>query len=61
MMWGPPIFLNKAPITHKSKMQGSVSLSIGEGELIAACKVAQTMLFAMQVLGDAMNNMFSQS
>ena len=41
------MFLNKAPITHKGKMQGSVSLSMAEGELIAACEVAQIMLFSM--------------
>ena len=44
---GLQVFLNKAPIAHKSKMQGSVSLSMVEGELIAACKVAQIMLFTM--------------
>ena len=33
-------------------MQGSVSLSMAEGELIAACKAAQIMLFAMWVLED---------
>ena len=33
-------------------MQGSVSLSMAEGKLIAACKAAQIMLFAMQVLED---------
>ena len=47
MMWGPTSVLIKAPITHKSKMQGSVSLSIVEGELIAACEAAQIMLFSM--------------
>ena len=35
------VFLNKAPIAHKSKMQTSASLSMAEGELIAACEVAQ--------------------
>ena len=44
---GLQVFLNKAPITHKCKMQGSVSLSMAEGELIAACKAAQIMLFFM--------------
>ena len=44
---GLQVFLNKAPIAHKSKMQGSVSLNMAEGELIAACKAAQIMLFAM--------------
>ena len=42
---GLQVFLNKAPIAHKSKMQGSVSLSMAEGELIAACEVVQIMLF----------------
>ena len=33
------VFLNKAPIAHKSKMQLSVSLSMAEGELIAVVEV----------------------
>ena len=49
---GLQVFLNKALVAHKSKMQGSVSLSMAEGELIAACEVAQIMLFSMQVLED---------
>ena len=44
---GLRVFLNKAPIPHKSKMQGSVSLSLSGGKLIAACEVAQIMLFSM--------------
>ena len=44
---GLQVFLNKAPIAHKSKMQGSVSLSMAEGKLIAAYEVAQIMLFSM--------------
>ena len=44
--------LSKAPIAHKRKIQGSVSLSMAKGELIAACEVAQIMLFSMQVLED---------
>ena len=49
---GLQVILNKTPITHKSKIQGSVSLSMAKGELIAACKAVQIMLFAMQVLED---------
>ena len=33
-------------------MQGSVSLSMAEGELIDACGTVQIMLFSMQVLED---------
>ena len=33
-------------------MQGSVSLSMAEGELITACEVVQIMLFLMHVLED---------
>ena len=44
---GLQVFLNKAPIAHKSKMQGSVSHSMAKGELIAACEVVQIMLFSM--------------
>ena len=47
---GLQVLLNKAPIAHKSKMQSSASLSMAEGELIAACDAAQIMLFAMHVL-----------
>ena len=47
---GLQVFLNKAPIAHKSKMQSSASLSMAEGELIAACDAAQIMLFVMHVL-----------
>ena len=46
------VFLNKAPIAHKSKMQTRISLSMAEGELIAACKPAQIMLFSMHALED---------
>ena len=49
---GLQVFVNKAPIAHKSKMQPSVSLSMAEGELIAAVEVAQIMLFAMHVMED---------
>ena len=49
---GLQVFLNKSPIAHKSKMQSSASLSMAEGELIAACDAAQIMLFDMHVLED---------
>ena len=49
---GLQVFLNKAPIAHKSKMQPSVSLSMAEGELIAGVEAAQIMLFAMCVMED---------
>ena len=49
---GLQVFLNKLPIAHKSKMQSSASLSMAEGELIAACDAAQIMLFVMHVLED---------
>ena len=49
---GLQVFLNKSPIAHKSKMQSSASLSMAEGELVAACDVAQIMLFVMHVLED---------
>ena len=46
------VFLNKAPIAHKSKMQPSMSLSMAEGKLIAAVKAVQIVLFAMHVMED---------
>ena len=49
---GLQVFLNKLPIAHKSKMQSSASLSMAEGELIAACDAAQIMLFVMHILED---------
>ena len=49
---GLQVFLNKSPIAHKSKMQSSASLSMAEGELIAACDAAQIMLFVMHILED---------
>ena len=49
---GLQVFLNKAPITHKTKMQPSVSLSMAEGQLIAVVEAAQIMLFTMCVLED---------
>ena len=48
---GLQVFLNKAPITHKSKMQ-PISLSMAKGELIAAVEVVQIMLFVMHVMED---------
>ena len=49
---GLQVFVNKASIAHKSKMQPSVSLGMAEGELIAAVEAAQIMLFAMHVIRD---------
>ena len=49
---GLQVFLNKASIAHKSKMQSSASLSMAEDELFAACDTAQIMLFVMHVLED---------
>ena len=40
--WGLQVFL---PIAHKNKMQTIISLSMVNGELIAACEGAQIMLF----------------
>ena len=44
---GLQVFLNKAPVAHKSKMQGGMSLSMAQGELIAACDTVQIMLSLM--------------
>ena len=52
MMWSLLVFLNKAPIAHKSNIQGSVLLGMAKGELIAACEAAQIMLSSMRVLED---------
>ena len=49
---GLQVFLNKAPIAHKSKMQPNVSLSMAKGELIAVVEAAQIMLFVMRVMED---------
>ena len=49
---GLQVFINKAPIAHKSEMQPHVLLSMAEGELIAAVEAAQIMLFAMCVMED---------
>jgi hypothetical protein len=43
-------FLNKAPVTQKSRMQRCVTLSVTEAELVAATECAQDMLFTMRVL-----------
>ena len=47
---GLQVFVNKAPIAHKSKMQPSFSLSMAKGELITAVEAAQIMLLAMHVM-----------
>ena len=47
---GLQVFLNKASIAHKSKMQPSMSLIMAKGDLIAAVEVAQIMLFTMCVM-----------
>ena len=49
---GLQVFVNKAPIAHKSKMQPSVLLSMAEGELVAAVEAAQIMLCAIHVMED---------
>jgi hypothetical protein len=43
-------FLEGAPITRKSKMQGCVTLSVTEAEYVSATECAQDMLFAMRVM-----------
>ena len=53
MVWKTlQVFLNKAPIVYKIKIQLSVSFSMAEGELIAVVEVSQIMLFAMRVMED---------
>ena len=49
---GLHVFINKAPIAQKSKMQPVISLSMAERELIAAVEAAQIMLFAVHVMED---------
>ena len=49
---GLQVFLNKAHIAHKSKMQPSMSLSMAEGELITVVEAAQIMLFVIRVMED---------
>jgi len=47
---GYSTFLSGAPITMKSRMQTSVTLSVTEAELVSATQCAQDMLFAMRVM-----------
>jgi len=47
---GYSTFLCKAPVTMKSRMQGCVTLSVTEAELVSATQCAQDMLFIMRVL-----------
>jgi hypothetical protein len=47
---GYSTFLNKAPITMKSKMQTCVTLDVTSAELVSATQCAQDMLFIMRVL-----------
>jgi hypothetical protein len=47
---GHAVFLQAAPISEKSKVQQSTSLSITEAELTSGTDCAQDMLFAMRVL-----------
>jgi hypothetical protein len=47
---GYSTFLCGAPVTMKSKMQGCVTLSVTEAELVSATHCAQDMLFIMRVL-----------
>jgi hypothetical protein len=47
---GHAVFLQKAPIAEKSKVQQATTLSITEAELISGTDCAQDMLFAMRVL-----------
>jgi hypothetical protein len=47
---GYATFLNGVPVTEKSQMQTSVTLSITEAEFVSGCQAVQDMLFAMRVL-----------
>jgi len=47
---GYSTFLEGAPVTTKSRMQGCVTLSVTEAELVSATQCAQDMLFDMRVL-----------
>jgi hypothetical protein len=47
---GYATLLNGAPVTEKSRMQMSVTLSVTEAEFVIGCQAAQDMLFAMRVL-----------
>jgi Reverse transcriptase (RNA-dependent DNA polymerase) len=44
------VFLNGAPVAAKSKMQGAVTLSVTEAELVAATHCYQEMLYVKKVL-----------
>jgi hypothetical protein len=43
-------FLQGAPVTRKSRMQGCVTLSVTEAEYVSGAECAQDMLFNMRVL-----------
>jgi len=47
---GHAVFLQNAPISEKSKVQQSTTLSVTEAELVSGADCAQDMLFAMRVL-----------
>jgi len=47
---GYATFLNGAPVTEKSRMQGCVTLSVTEAEYVSGTQCAQDMLFEMRVL-----------
>jgi len=47
---GYSTFLNGAPVTTKSRMQGCVTLSVTEAKLVSGTQCAQDMLFVMKVL-----------
>jgi hypothetical protein len=47
---GHGVFLNGAPISEKSKIQQSTTLSVTEAELCSGVDCVQEMLFAMRVL-----------
>jgi hypothetical protein len=47
---GHGVFLNGAPVSEKSKIQQSTTLSVTEAELCSGVDCLQDMLFAMRVL-----------
>jgi len=47
---GYGVFVNKAPVCVKSKMQESVTLSVTEAELVAATQCVQEMLYVKKVI-----------
>jgi hypothetical protein len=49
-MSGYSVFVNRAPVAMKSKMQELVTLSVTEAELVAATHCAQEMLYVKKVL-----------